>query len=107
MPVLLRTTAVTGFSCAYISTALRYILRAIRISPRCSDVSGLAGGLDDCAKTIADSSGEARRTIDHRGETISASRPLFKHIHETAEDALSFGWFGGLIRRARRRCVGS
>src|SRR5579862_546801 len=106
MPVLLRTTAVTGFSSAYISAASRYILRAMRMSPRCSAVSGLRGGLDDCAKALADSSGTARRTIDQRGETISASRLLFKHIQEAAEDSFAFRLLGGLIRLVRRRCVG-
>src|ERR1700688_3248996 len=106
MPVLLRTTAVTGFCSAYISAASRYILRAMRMSPRCSEVSGLRGGLEDCAQTVADSSGTARRTIDQRGETISASRLLFKHIQEAAEDSLAFRGFGSLIRLVRRRCVG-
>src|SRR5579875_3206234 len=90
--------------------ASRYILRAIRISPRSSVVNWRVGGgavlvlstreLPACA-SAAEQTPAAKTTAKNLEPITVLLRLLFKHTQQTVEEALLFGFF----LRLRRICI--
>src|SRR5437660_7727115 len=105
MPVLLAMTADSG-ACLYISAASRYILRAMKMSPRISTDNGVAGrvwisGVVAGRKPLASCGGwNARIASKERLDNISAPiQPIMslKYFPEAAEES-----FPLLLFRLRR-----